>query len=138
MHYVHTKITIEEGVIMKKMFWMSVFSVVVALFCSEPVFAKTRITFGGGPAGGTYQVVANGIQVYKPIKASKSFKIQAQSSAGSVENLRKTNSGKQQMSTAYSGHVYMGRNGMLKNDPKKYENVLAVAWLYGAPAQLVV
>jgi TRAP transporter TAXI family solute receptor len=27
---------------------------------------------------------------------------------------------------------------MMKNDTKKYENVLAVAWLYGAPAQLVV
>jgi TRAP transporter TAXI family solute receptor len=27
---------------------------------------------------------------------------------------------------------------MLTNDPKKYENVLAVSWLYGAPAQLVV
>jgi len=26
----------------------------------------------------------------------------------------------------------------MKNDPKKYENVLAVAWLYGAPAQLVI
>jgi TRAP transporter TAXI family solute receptor len=26
----------------------------------------------------------------------------------------------------------------MKNDTKKYENVLAVAWLYGAPGQLVV
>jgi TRAP transporter TAXI family solute receptor len=34
--------------------------------------------------------------------------------------------------------VWLGRNGQMKNDPKKYENVLAVAWLYGAPAQLVV
>jgi hypothetical protein len=32
----------------------------------------------------------------------------------------------------------LGRNGQMKNDPKKYENVMAVAWLYGAPAQLVV
>jgi hypothetical protein len=42
------------------------------------------------------------------------------------------------MSVVYSGHVWLGRNGKMKNDPKKYENVLAVAWLYGAPAQLVV
>ena len=27
---------------------------------------------------------------------------------------------------------------MLKNDTNRYENVLAVAFLYGAPAQLVV
>jgi TRAP transporter TAXI family solute receptor len=99
---------------------------------------KARVIFGGGPAGGTFQVVANGIQVYKPVKASPDFSVKAQTSAGSVENLRKTNAGRQQMSVVYSGHVWLGRNGQMKNDPKKYENVLAVAWLYGAPAQLVV
>lgn len=105
---------------------------------STSSFAKKRIVFGGGPAGGTFQVVANGVQVYKPVKDIKDFTVKAQSSAGSVENLRKTNSGKQHMSVVYSGHVYLGRNGMMKNDAKKYTNVLAVAWLYGAPAQLVV
>jgi TRAP transporter TAXI family solute receptor len=105
---------------------------------SASSFAKQRIVFGGGPAGGTFQVVANGIQVYKPVKAVEEFTVKAQSSAGSVENLRKTNSGKQQMSVVYSGHVYLGRNGMMKNDTRKYTDVLAVAWLYGAPAQMVV
>lgn len=100
--------------------------------------AKERIIFGGGPAGGTFQVVANAVQVYKPVKESADFSVKAQSSAGSVENLRKTDAGKQQMSVVYSGHVWLGREGKMKNDPKKYENVLAVAWLYGAPAQLVV
>lgn len=114
------------------------FIVALAMAFSQTAFAKARVVFGGGPAGGTFQVVANGIQVYKPIKAAGDFKVQAQSSAGSVENLRKTNSGKQQMSVVYSGHVYLGRNGMMKNDTKKYEDVMAVAWLYGAPAQLVV
>lgn len=99
---------------------------------------KKRVIFGGGPAGGTFQVVANAIQIYKPVKAINEFTVKAQTSAGSVENLRKTNSGKQQMSVVYSGHVWLGRNGKMKNDPKKYEDVLAVAWLYGAPAQLVV
>jgi TRAP transporter TAXI family solute receptor len=113
------------------------FIAVIAMVFSGPAFAKYRVVFGGGPAGGTFQVVANAFQVYKPIKAAAGFKVQAQSSAGSVENLRKTNSGRQQMSVVYSGHVYLGRNGMMKNDTKKYEDVLAVAWLYGAPAQLV-
>nr|WP_245832096.1 TAXI family TRAP transporter solute-binding subunit [Solemya velesiana gill symbiont] len=99
--------------------------------------AKERVVFSGGPAGGTFQVVANAVQVYKPIKASKDFRVRAQSSAGSVENLRKVNSGKAQMGVVYSGHVYLGRNGQMKNDTKKYEDVMAVAWLYGAPAQLV-
>lgn len=110
----------------------------VTLVFSGDVYAKKRIIFGGGPAGGTFQVVANGIQVYKPVKAIKEFSVKAQTSAGSVENLRKTNAGRQHMSVVYSGHVWLGRNGKMKKDPKKYENVLAVSWLYGAPAQLVV
>ena len=100
--------------------------------------AKERVVFSGGPAGGTFQVVANAIQVYDPIKESKNIRVRAQSSAGSVENLRKVNSGKAQMGVVYSGHVYLGRNGKMKNDTRKYEDVMAVAWLYGAPAQLVV
>jgi len=100
--------------------------------------AKERVVFSGGPAGGTFQVVANALQVYDPIKQSKNIRVRAQSSAGSVENLRKVNSGKAQMGVVYSGHVYLGRNGKMKNDSKNYEDVMAVAWLYGAPAQLVV
>ena len=100
--------------------------------------AKELVIFGGGPAGGTFQVVANAIQVYKPVKELKDIKVMAQTSAGSIENLRKTNIGKQQMSVVYAGHVWQGRNGLLKGDTNKYENVLAVSWLYGAPAQLVV
>jgi len=102
------------------------------------VLAKERVVFSGGPAGGTFQVVANAMQVFKPMKASEDFKVRAQSSAGSVENLRKVNSGKAQMGVVYSGHVFLGRNGQMKNDPNKYEDVMAVAWLYGAPGQLVV
>lgn len=109
-----------------------------ALAVSTSFAAKKRIVFGGGPAGGTFQVVANGIQVFKGVKAIEDFSVKAQTSAGSVENLRKTNSGRQHMSVVYSGHVWLGRNGKMKNDPTKYDNVMAVAWLYGAPAQLVV
>lgn len=121
----------------KLMIGLSVALMITCVF-STSSFAKKRIVFGGGPAGGTFQVVANGVQVYKPVKDIEAFTVKAQSSAGSVENLRKTNSGKQHMSVVYSGHVYLGRNGMMKNDSKKYTDVLAVAWLYGAPAQLVV
>jgi len=104
----------------------------------DQAFAKERIVFGGGPAGGTFQVVANAIQTYKPVKAIDEFKVKAQSSAGSVENLRKVNSGRSDFGVVYSGHVYLGRNGLMKNDTKKYDQVMAVSFLYGAPAQLVV
>ncbi len=100
--------------------------------------AAKRMVFGGGPAGGTFQVVANAIQTYGPVKESEDYRIKAQSSAGSVENLRKVDRGRMHFGVVYSGHVYLGREGLLKNDDKKYENVLAVAYLYGAPAQLVV
>lgn len=110
----------------------------LTLTFSTDSYAKKRIIFGGGPAGGTFQVVANGIQVYDPVKADADFSVKAQTSAGSVENLRKTNAGRQQMSVVYSGHVWLGRNGQMKKDTKKYEDVMVVAWLYGAPAQLVV
>ncbi len=100
--------------------------------------AAKRLVFGGGPAGGTFQVVANAIQTYGPIKAMEDVTIKAQSSAGSVENLRKVNQGKSHFGVVYSGHVFQGREGILKNDPNKYEDVMAVAFLYGAPAQLIV
>lgn len=102
------------------------------------IAAKKRYVFGGGPAGGTFQIVANAIQVYKPVKNIKDFSVRAQSSAGSIENLRRVNAGKSDFGVVYSGHLYQGRKGMLKHDAKTYNRVLAVGYLYGAPAQLVV
>jgi hypothetical protein len=101
-------------------------------------FAKERLIFGGGPAGGTFQVVANAVQVYKPVKDIAEFSVRAQSSGGSTENLRKVNAGKMHFGVVYSGEVFQGRNGKLKDDPNKYEDVLAVSYLYGSPAQLIV
>lgn len=97
-----------------------------------------KIIFGGGPMGGTFHMFANSIQSYTPIKNFRSFSVRAQTSSGSIGNLRKTNAGRQQMSIVYSSALWLGRKGHLKNDPKKYDNVMAVAWLYSAPAQLVV
>ena len=48
------------------------------------------------------------------------------------------NSKKADFAVAYSGHVYAGFKGQLKNDEKSYPKVLVMAYLYGAPAQLVV
>ena len=109
-----------------------------ALASPTTALAAERMVFGGGPAGGTFQIVANAIQTYEPVKSSGDYRVKAQSSAGSVENLRKVNRGKMQFAAVYSGHVYLGREGRLKNDDRRYEDVLAVSYLYGAPAQLVV
>lgn len=105
---------------------------------SADASAKAIYKFGGGPAGGTFQFMAGGISTYPPVKAIKEFRVLAGASGGSVENLRKVNSGNYAFGVVYSGHVYQGRNGLMKNDTKKYEDVLGVGFFYGAPAQLVV
>ena len=59
-------------------------------------------------------------------------------SAGSVENLRRVNSGEIDFGIAYSGDTYLARHGRLTNDSSVYSNVDALSFLYGAPAHLVV
>ncbi len=110
----------------------------ITMTFSADATAKDIYKFGGGPAGGTFQFMAGGISTYPPVKAVKEFRVLAGASGGSVENLRKVDSGAYAFGVVYSGHVYQGRNGLMKNDPKKYENVLGVSYFYGAPAQLVV
>lgn len=124
---------------MKQVMKIAALLIVATFAFSMPAFAKLYV-FGGGPAGGTFQTVANAVQVYGPIKdlAKDGVTIKTQSSGGSIANLRNVDKGKVAFGTVYSGHVYLGANGLLKNDTKKYENVRAVAFLYGAPAQLVV
>ncbi len=100
--------------------------------------ARAIYKFGGGPAGGTFQFMAGGISTYPPVKAIEAFRVLAGASGGSVENLRKVNSGAYAFGVSYSGHVFLGRNGRMKSDTRKYDNVLCVAYFYGAPAQLVV
>ena len=57
---------------------------------------------------------------------------------GSVENLRRLNKREADFGITYSGDLYLGRNGRLSNNARQYRNVHAVAYLYGAPAHLVV
>jgi len=112
----------------------------LALIMAFPHAARAADSyiFGGGPAGGTFQFMAAGISLYEPVREIPDFKVQAKASAGSVENLRKVHAGTYAMAVVYSAELYMGRNGLLKDDPTQYDNVLAVSYFYGAPAQLIV
>ncbi len=92
--------------------------------------------FSGGPSGGTFQYYASAVSTLA--KKHKIGNVLASSSGGSIENIRLCDAGKANFAVAYSGHVFQARNGMMKGDAKKYENVMAVAYFYGAPAQLVV
>jgi uncharacterized protein len=96
---------------------------------------KGMYTFSGGPSGGTFQYYASAIAT---IGQKQGQKLLARSSGGSIENIRLVNSQKADFAVAYSGHVYAGAHGSLKNDASLYTDVLVMAYLYGAPAQLVV
>lgn len=115
--------------------WTGSFIVfVLSLFISTESFARVY-KFSGGPSGGTYQYYASGVST---LAKKSGINVLASSSRGSVENVRLTHSGKTNFSVAYSGDIFQGRNGRLKQDANKYDNVMAMAYLYGAPAQLIV
>ena len=97
--------------------------------------SKGTYKISGGPSGGTFQYYAGALTI---LSKKMDFKILASASGGSIENIRLVNSGKSNFGIAYSGHVYAALHGLLRNDSKKYEDLLAIAALYGAPAQLVV
>jgi len=99
--------------------------------------AKTHLAFSGGPEGGTFQYFSNGIAT-RLSKDIPNLEVSNKASAGSVENIRRVNSGEADFGIAYSGDTYLARNGRLAKDDHEYENVLAVAYLYGAPAHLIV
>jgi uncharacterized protein len=101
------------------------------------IAAKTRLGFSGGPEGGTFQYFSNGI-ASRLSKMLPDVDVSNMASAGSVENVRRVNSGESDFGIAYSGDTYLARNGRLTNDTNKYTNVYAMAFLYGAPAHLIV
>ncbi len=99
--------------------------------------AKERLAFSGGPEGGTFQYFSNGI-ANRLSKDLPDVEVSNMASAGSLENLRRVNSGDADFGIVYSGDAYLARNGKLTEDTKKYTDVLAMAYLYGAPAHLIV
>lgn len=110
--------------------------VALASMVALPSLAETRISFSGGPEGGTFQYFSNGMAT-RLTKKIDGLEVSNMASAGSGENLRRVNSGEAEFGIVYSGDTYLGRNGRLTKDTNKYENVHALAYLYGAPAHLV-
>lgn len=104
---------------------------------STGLAAKTRLGFSGGPEGGTFQYFSNGF-ASRLSKMLDNVEVSNMASAGSVENVRRVNSGEADFGISYSGDTYLARNGRLTNDTNKYPNVMAMAFLYGAPAHLIV
>lgn len=116
--------------------WLVVAALLV-LPAGSAFAAKKRLAFSGGPDGGTFQYFSNGMST-RLSKDLADVEVTNMASAGSVENIRRVNSGDADFGIAYSGDTYLARHGKLPKDPNNYANVHAIAYLYGAPAHLVV
>lgn len=127
---------------MKNRLLVCLFTVALTAMAASPaivgsVGAGERLAFSGGPEGGTFQYFSNGISSWVS-KNVADVEVSNTASAGSLENLRRVNSADVDFGIVYSGDIYLGRNGGLTKDTRKYENVHAMAYLYGAPAHLIV
>jgi len=89
----------------------------------------------GGPSGGTFIIYSKGIA---KLAKNNRLGLKSNSSGGSIDNIQKVETGRVGFGIAYSGHVYEAINGKLKDDSKKFENIMVIGYLYGAPAQLGV
>ncbi len=123
---------------MKKLGFKKLGLVLIAAMMAIPTMslAEASLSFSGGPEGGTFQYFSNGMAT-RLSKKVDGVKVSNMASAGSGENLRRVNSGEADFGIVYSGDTFLGRNGRLTKDTNKYENVHAIAYLYGAPAHLV-
>jgi hypothetical protein len=99
--------------------------------------AKKRLAFGGGPTGGTFQYFANGIAIMLS-KNIPDLEVSSEGTGGSAENLKRLNSGDIDFGIVYSVDMWLAEKGQLPEDTKVYDKVRPMAYLYGAPAQLVV
>ncbi len=99
--------------------------------------AKKRMAFGGGPTGGTFQYFANAIAILLS-RNIPDLEVSSEGTGGSAENLKRLNAGDVDFGIVYSVDLWLGAQGALPQDPKKYTKVRPMAYLYGAPAQLVV
>ncbi len=125
---------------MKKMLCMlsmAGFVLATLLTGAAPVEARERLAFSGGPDGGTFQFFSNAIST-RLTRELPNVDVSNMASAGSVENLRRVNSGEADFGLTYSGDIFLGMHGQLTNDTREYRNVQALAYLFGAPAHLVV
>lgn len=119
------------------LFGCALAAAILLLIPAVGVAATVRLACCGGPEGGTFQYFSNGISTYLS-KNLTNVEVSNVASAGSVENLRRVNTGDADFGISYSGDIFLARNGQLPQDPKKYKNVLVMGYLYGAPGQLVV
>ncbi|EGB15059.1 TRAP transporter solute receptor, TAXI family [Pseudodesulfovibrio mercurii] len=103
---------------------------------TQPAKVRTLL-FNGGPRGGTFNHFANKMAAVIS-EDVPGLDVLARQSSGSVDNLLALCAGTADMAIANAGDAFLARTGKLNCAHKKYADVQALAYLYGAPAQLVV
>lgn len=116
---------------------LAVAVLVCAMMFATSAHAKQYLAYGGGPVGGTFNYFANAMASYITNNVAD-LEISSEGSGGSTANLKRINKGDVDFGIVYSGDAFLGREGRLPQDTNKYDKVRAIAFLYGAPAHLVV
>jgi len=106
------------------------------IFFTFTASANRQFLISGGPDGGTFKFFSQGISEYMNEMTSDTY--ENKGSNGSIENLQQVNNRAADFGITYSGDLFLGRKGALNKKSRQYRNVYAVAYLYGAPAHLVV
>ncbi len=122
---------------MKRLMLTGLLIVAAVALVVSPALAGYKIKIGGGPTGGTFNTFANAMAIYVP-KVNPDIKASAVGSGGSVENVKRVNSGESTFGLCYAVDSALGRAGKLPKDSTKYDKLRHLGYLYGAPAQLIV
>lgn len=109
----------------------------LALAFTPALAADYNVKIGGGPTGGTFNTFSNGMAVYVP-KVHPNIQATSVGSGGSVENVKRVSNGESDFGLCYAVDSALGYVGKLPQDSNKYNNLRAMGYLYGAPAQLIV
>ncbi len=122
--------------------WKAVVLVLAALtvWAAGPAVqagAGGPLLVGGGPPGGTFMPLAEAIASTGQ-RLQPSLVLSARPSGGSADNVRRLDRGEFAFALAYAADIYLAAKGLLPGDPKVYDAVRPLGFLYGAPAQLVV
>jgi hypothetical protein len=110
---------------------------VVALGMVPAAAADYSVKIGGGPTGGTFKTFSNAMAVYVP-KVNANIQASSVGSGGSVENVKRVSKGESDFGLCYAVDSALGYRGELPQDSNKYDDLRAMGYLYGAPAQLIV
>jgi len=117
--------------------WLALGAALALVAAPVALAATKRLAFGGGPTGGTFNYFANGIAILLS-KNIPDLEVSSEGTGGSAENLKRLDAGDVDFGIVYSVDIFLGSKGQLPQDAKKYTKVRPMAYLYGAPAQLVV